>query len=51
MPKVFSDEQENKIKKFINLALDYNKTHNIFSGDEQAAQRWRGGTVLASAEE
>ena len=31
MPKVFSDEQENKIKKFINLALDYNKTHNIFS--------------------
>ena len=31
MPKVFSDEQENKIKKFINLALDFNKTHNIFS--------------------
>ena len=31
MPKVFSDEQENKIKTFINLALDFNKTHNIFS--------------------
>jgi 16S rRNA (guanine527-N7)-methyltransferase len=31
MPRVFSDEQENKIKKFINLALDFNKTHNIFS--------------------
>ena len=31
MPKVFSDEQENKIKKFINLALEFNKTHNIFS--------------------
>ncbi len=31
MPRVFSDEQENKIKKFINLALVFNKTHNIFS--------------------
>ncbi len=31
MPRVFSDEQENKIKTFINLALDFNKTHNIFS--------------------
>tara|TARA_B100000886_G_scaffold340509_1_gene310641 strand:+ start:5273 stop:5860 length:588 start_codon:yes stop_codon:yes gene_type:complete len=31
MPKVFSEEQENKIKIFINLALDFNKTHNIFS--------------------
>ena len=31
MPKVFTDEQENKIKRFINLALDFNKTHNIFS--------------------
>ncbi len=31
MPKVFSDEQENKIKTFIKLALDFNKTHNIFS--------------------
>ena len=31
MPKVFSGEQENKIKTFINLALDFNKTHNIFS--------------------
>mgnify|MGYP006255989123 CR=1 FL=1 len=31
MPKVFTDEQENKIKTFINLALDFNKTHNIFS--------------------
>jgi 16S rRNA (guanine(527)-N(7))-methyltransferase GidB len=31
MPKVFSDEHEHKIKTFINLALDFNKTHNIFS--------------------
>ena len=31
MSKVFSDEQESKIKTFINLALDFNKTHNIFS--------------------
>ncbi len=31
MPKVFSDEQKNKIKTFINLALEFNKTHNIFS--------------------
>ena len=31
MPKVFPDEQENKIKTFTNLALDFNKTHNIFS--------------------
>ena len=31
MPRAFSDEQENKIKTFINLALDFNKTHNIFS--------------------
>ena len=31
MSKVFSDEQESKIKTLINLALDFNKTHNIFS--------------------
>ena len=31
MPRAFSDEQEHKIKTFINLALDFNKTHNIFS--------------------
>ena len=31
MPRVFADEQENKIKTFIILALDFNKTHNIFS--------------------
>tara|TARA_X000000950_G_scaffold169384_1_gene206597 strand:+ start:1313 stop:1900 length:588 start_codon:yes stop_codon:yes gene_type:complete len=31
MPRAFSDKQEHKIKTFINLALDFNKTHNIFS--------------------
>ena len=31
MPRAFSDEQEHKIKTFINFALDFNKTHNIFS--------------------
>ena len=31
MPRVFPDEQENKIKTFINLALNFNRTHNIFS--------------------
>lgn len=31
MPKFFSGEQEHKIKTFINLALEFNKTHNIFS--------------------
>lgn len=31
MSKVFTDEQEIKIKTFINMALEFNKTHNIFS--------------------
>ena len=31
MSKVFTGEQERKIKAFINLALEFNKTHNIFS--------------------
>ena len=30
MHNPFTDEQNEKIKTFIDLALEFNKTHNIF---------------------
>ena len=34
MHNPFKEEEKNKINIFINLALEFNKTHNIFSRKE-----------------